>query len=104
ARVLPHARKLEVSVIGPGLPAMYVADLGDATFALALSGWTDAGWAGVSTFDLLAADDDAASIDAAVAQLAAPRTEAALVETLGRPRADVRRALLAGLAQLRIGH
>jgi hypothetical protein len=104
ARVLPHARKLEVRVTGPGLPAMYIADLGDATFALALSGWTDAGWAGVSTFDLLAADDDPASIDAAVAQLAAPRTEAALALALGRPRADVRRALLAGLAQLRIGH
>jgi hypothetical protein len=104
ARVLPHARKLEVSVTGPGLPAMYVADLGDASFALALSGWTDAGWAGVSTFDLLAADDDPASIDAVVAELAVPRTEAALAEALGRPRADVRRALFAGLAQLRIGH
>ena len=39
-----------------------------------------------------------------VAALAAPRTEAALAAELGRPRADVRRTLLAGLAQLRIGH
>ncbi|HSK03126.1 MAG TPA: hypothetical protein VK932_17865 [Kofleriaceae bacterium] len=104
ARVLPHARKLTVSVTGPGLPAMYVADLGDASFSIALSGWTDAGWAGVSTFDLLAADDDPAAIDAAVARLAVPQTEAALAEALGRPRPEVRRTLLAGLAQLRIGH
>lgn len=104
ARVLPHARRLTVSIAGPGLPATYVADLGDASFALALSGWTDAGWAGVSTFDLLAADDDPAAIDAAAAQLAAPHTEAALAEALGRPRTEVRRTLLAGLAQLRIGH
>jgi hypothetical protein len=104
ARVLPHARKLTVSVTGPGLPAMYVADLGDASFSIALSGWTDAGWAGVSTFDLLAATDDPAAIDAAVARLAVPQTEAALAEALGRPRAEVRRTQLAGLAQLRIGH
>lgn len=104
ARVLPHARKLTVSVTGPGLPAMYVVDLGDASFSLALSGWTDAGWAGVSTFDLLAANDEPAAIDAAVAQLAVPRTEAQLAEVLGRPRPEVRRTLLAGLAQLRIGH
>ena len=49
-----------VAIAGPGLPALYVVDLGDATLSLALSGWTDAGWAGISTFDLLAADDDPA--------------------------------------------
>jgi hypothetical protein len=104
ARVLPHARRLTVAVAGPGLPATYVVDLGDATLALALSGWTDAGWAGISTFDLLAADDDPRGVDAAVAALATPMTDAALADQLGRPRAEVRRTLLAGLAQLRIGH
>jgi hypothetical protein len=104
ARVLPHARRLDVAIAGPGLPAIYAVDLGDASLSLALSGWTDAGWAGISTFDLLAADDDPAAIDAAVAALATPRTEAALAAELGRPRADVRRTVLAGLSQLRIGH
>lgn len=104
ARILPHAKKLEVAIAGPGLPALYVADLGDATFSLALSGWTDAGWSGVSTFDLLAADPDPAAIDAVVAALATPRSDAALAEALGRPRVEVRRTLLAALAQLRIGH
>ncbi|HET9623377.1 MAG TPA: hypothetical protein VFP84_18515, partial [Kofleriaceae bacterium] len=106
ARVLPHARKLTVAVAGPGLPSTYVVDLGDATLSLALSGWTDAGWAGIATFDTLAAGqhDDTAQVDAAVAQLATPMTADQLAERLGRPRADVRRTALAALAQLRIGH
>ncbi len=104
ARVLPHAKRLHVSIAGPGLPAIYSVDLGDASLSLALSGWTDAGWAGVATFDLLAADDDPASIEAAVRALATPLSDAALAEKLGKPRAEVRRTLLAGLAQLRIGH
>lgn len=104
ARVLPHARRVEVAVAGAGLPSLYVVDLGDATLALALSGWTDAGWAGIATFDLLAADDDAARIDAVVAALATPLGEAALADKLGRPRAEVRRTVQAALSRLRIGH
>jgi len=104
ARILPHARRLTVAVAGPGLPSLYIADLGDATLSLALSGWTDAGWAGISTFDLLAADDDPAQIARLVEALAAPATLDALTERLGRPRAEVRRTALAALAQLRIGH
>jgi hypothetical protein len=104
ARVLPHARRLSVAVAGPGLPSVYVADLGDATLALALSGWTDAGWAGIATFDLLAADDDPGAVDALVAALATPPGDAALAQRLGRPRAEVRGALVAALAQLRVGH
>ena len=69
ARILPHAKSVRVSVAGQGLPALYTVDLGDATFSLALSGWTDAGWAGISTFDLLAADDNAANVDAVIAAL-----------------------------------
>jgi hypothetical protein len=104
ARVLPHARRLTVAVAGPGLPSLYVVDLGDATLSLALSGWTDAGWAGIATFDLLAADDDPRRIDAVVEALATPLDAAALADKLGRPRAEVRRTLLAALAQLRVGH
>ncbi|MFT3691893.1 MAG: SWIM zinc finger family protein [Kofleriaceae bacterium] len=102
ARILPHAKSVTVSVAGQGLPALYSVDLGDATFSLALSGWTDAGWAGISTFDLLAADDDAANVDALVKQLPATLDEAA--QKLGKPRGDVRRTVLAALSQLKIGH
>ncbi|HLL23087.1 MAG TPA: SWIM zinc finger family protein, partial [Kofleriaceae bacterium] len=105
ARVLPHAKRLTVAIAGPGLPAIYVADLGDASLALALSGWTDAGWAGVSTFDLLAADASDPDLAAAcIAALDVPRTVTAVAEHIGKPLADVRRTLLAALAQLRVGH
>ncbi len=104
ARVLPHAKSVTVSVAGQGLPALYSVDLGDATFSLALSGWTDAGWAGISTFDLLAADDDAKNVDAVVTCLAQPATLDAVATKLGRSRGEVRRTVLAALAQLRIGH
>lgn len=53
ARLLPHVRGVRVHLVGGGLPAYYVLDLGDATLTLALSGWTDSGWAGIATFDLL---------------------------------------------------
>ncbi|MEO8846533.1 MAG: SWIM zinc finger family protein [Kofleriaceae bacterium] len=102
ARVLPHAKSVSVSVAGQGLPALYSVDLGDATFSLALSGWTDAGWAGISTFDLLAADDDANNIEAVVA--ACPANLDELAQKISRPRAEVRRTVLAALSQLRIGH
>jgi hypothetical protein len=104
ARVLPHAKKLDVVIAGPGLPAMYVVDLGDATLSLALSGWTDAGWAGIATFDMLAADDDATAVDALVAAAAQPITADDLAAKLGRSRTDLRRTLLAALSQLRLGH
>lgn len=55
ARLLPHTRSVKVRLVGAGLPAYYVLDLGDAELTLALSGWTDSGWAGISTFDLLVA-------------------------------------------------
>src|SRR6185503_8877291 len=105
ARVLPHARRLTVAIAGPGLPSQYVVDLGDATLAIALSGWTDAGWAGISTFDLLAATaDDPRAVDALVDALATPLGDEALAARLGQPRAEVRRTVLAALAQLRVGH
>ncbi len=59
ARLLPHAQRVEVHLLGPGLPAFYVVDAGDATLTLGLSGWTDAGWAGIATFDQLAVGADA---------------------------------------------
>jgi hypothetical protein len=45
------------------MPSFYIADLGDMSFTLGLSGWTANDWAGASNFDLLAprADVDAAT-------------------------------------------
>jgi hypothetical protein len=55
ARLLPVARRVDVYLAGFGLPSIYVLDLGDLTFTLALSGWTDNDWTGgKAKFDLLA--------------------------------------------------
>ncbi len=102
SRVLPHAKRLEIAIAGPGLPAIYNVDLGDATLSLALSGWTDAGWAGIATFDLLATTDDAQAIAQVIGAL--PATDGALADRLQLPRTQVRSTLLAALAQLRVGH
>lgn len=96
ARLLPHARRIEVHLLGPGLPAFYVVDAGAATLTLGLSGWTDAGWAGVATFDQLAVGAD--TPDAALAaRLAAGLPLAELTPTtraaLGAEAAGLRAAI-----------
>jgi hypothetical protein len=96
ARLLPHARRVHVHLLGAGLPAFYIVDAGDVTLTLALSGWTDAGWAGIATFDLL----DAGEVDEVLARKClqlleqGPRTLAELAEATGRNSTDLRPALL----------
>ena len=53
ARVLPLARSVDVYLAGHGLPTIWVVDMGEATFTLALSGWTDNDWTGGARFSLL---------------------------------------------------
>ena len=122
ARVLPHATRLRVHLLGAGLPSFYVAELPDLTLTLALSGWTDGSWAGISTFDQLAgrvaadgdptghrtqsaADAAGGEPDAAVAAALAegPATVADLVARTGRPASAVRAALATELTSLRAG-
>jgi hypothetical protein len=102
ARILPYAKSLQVAVAGPGLPATYTVDLGDATLSLVLSGWTDASWSEISTFDMLSSnnDDGLATVTSA---LATPMTEAQLAIAVGRSSSVVRQTVLAGLSQLTIG-
>ena len=97
ARVLPHAKSVRVRLFGPGLPAYYVVDMGDATLTLSLSGWTDSGWAGIATFDLLVADPQKDDVLAKKLQKSLdkePKTLATLTETLERKQGEVRSALL----------
>lgn len=105
ARVLAHAQRIEVHLLGAGLPAFYVVDLGDAQLTVAMSGWTDGGWAGISTFDLLAAGSAADATSAALAKRLAegPASLDELAAATGRPREEVRRAALGELGQLRAG-
>lgn len=105
ARVLAHAKRIEVNLLGAGLPAFYVVDLGDAQLTVAMSGWTDGGWAGISTFDLLASGSEPDATGAALSKRLAqgPASLDELVAATGRPRDEVRRAALGELGQLRAG-
>jgi hypothetical protein len=53
-RLIPVAQRFRVHLLGTGLPAFYVADLGDMSFTLGLSGWTTNDWSRAGNFDLLA--------------------------------------------------
>ena len=53
-RLIPVARHFTVHLLGDGLPSFYVADLGDMSFTLGLSGWTANDWSRLGNFDLLA--------------------------------------------------
>ncbi|MFO0758412.1 MAG: SWIM zinc finger family protein [Byssovorax sp.] len=52
-RLLPFAERVEVHLLGTGLPSFYVLRAGPITFTLALSGFTSANWAQAVSFDLL---------------------------------------------------
>lgn len=94
-RLLPHLRGVSVHLVGAGLPAYYVLDLGGPTLTVAMSGWTDSGWAGIATFDLLVPGQVDADLAAAVtAQLeAGARSLDQLVEATGPRDYDVRPAV-----------
>ncbi len=53
-RLIPVARRFTVRLLGSGLPSIYVADLGDMSFTLGLSGWTANDWSRMGNFDLMA--------------------------------------------------
>jgi hypothetical protein len=53
-RLIPVARRFTVYLLGMGMPSFYLADLGDMTFTLGLSGWTTNDWSSAGNFDLLA--------------------------------------------------
>lgn len=96
APLLPHLERVTVYPSGPGLPVFYELDLGDCTFSLALSGWTDRGWAGISGFDLLLpSDPEAGTRQRALDALAGgPRTLASLAAATGSSVEELRSALL----------
>ena len=53
-RLIPIARRFTVHLLGTGMPSFYVADLGDMSFTLGLSGWTTNNWSEAGNFDLMA--------------------------------------------------
>jgi hypothetical protein len=53
-RLIQVSKRFTVHLLGQGLPSFYVADLGDMSFTLGLSGWTANDWSTAGNFDLMA--------------------------------------------------
>ncbi len=53
-RLIPIAKKFTVHLLGTGLPSFYLAEMGDMSFTLGLSGWTSNDWSTAGNFDLMA--------------------------------------------------
>jgi hypothetical protein len=53
-RLIPITKNFRVVLLGNGLPSFYIADLGDMSFTLGLSGWTTNDWSRAGNFDLMA--------------------------------------------------
>lgn len=53
-RLIPIANKFTVHLLGTGMPSFYIADLGNMSFTLGLSGWTANDWSNSGNFDLMA--------------------------------------------------
>jgi hypothetical protein len=66
ARLLPLIEKIEVRLLGTGMPSIWIAHLGDMRFVLALSGWTANDWTSGASLELLAKDQraDVATVEA----------------------------------------
>ncbi|MEM8558320.1 MAG: SWIM zinc finger family protein [Bacteroidota bacterium] len=96
-RLIPVARAFSIFLLGTGLPSFYLADLGDLTFTLGLSGWTANDWSRQGQFDLMAprADVDAATKQQVFRALAETWHEAP--ESLARRTGLDRSTVLAAL-------
>ena len=53
-RLLPITKSFKVMMLGSGLPSFFLADMGEMTFTLGLSGWTANDWSRAGNFDLMA--------------------------------------------------
>ncbi|MEO1171968.1 MAG: hypothetical protein AAFX94_07925, partial [Myxococcota bacterium] len=96
ARILPHIQSVNVHLVGAGMPAFYEFDLGPASLTVAVSGWTDAGWAGIATFDLFGGEVDGGRVEAVASALRdGPKSFSDL--TNGENDVETRNALLANM-------
>jgi len=100
SRLLPLADRVQVHLLGSGLPHIWVVGMGEMRFVLGLSGWTTNNWTAGANLDLLAGvfKTDAATISAAAQYLSVEHaaTLSELVAETGRERS----ALVGALHQL----
>lgn len=83
ARLLPLADRVEVRLLGSGMPSLWIVYMGELRFTLALSGWTANDWTSGSNLDLLAG---------------ALHPDARLTDRAGKRLEEVRRASFGELA------
>jgi hypothetical protein len=55
-RLLPLTERVEVLLLGSGMPSIWTLHLGEMRFVLALSGWTENDWTSGAALELLAAE------------------------------------------------
>lgn len=98
-RLIPVSRRFTVVLMGTGMPSFWIADCGDLTFTLGLSGWTANDWSSSANFDLLAPrrDVDTATAEAVFTALGQRwlATSAELSIATGFDRGTVESALVA---------
>ena len=80
ARVLPLVERIEVRLLGSGLPSIWIAHLGEMRFILALSGWTANDWTSGGSLEMLAGSS---RVDARVTGSVLHRLEQEQVATIG---------------------
>lgn len=85
ARVLPLAEKVEVALLGSGLPSIWIAHMGEMRLVLALSGWTTNDWTSGAALALMAASY---------------RPDPRVVDTLSRFLSQTPKASLATLTEV----
>lgn len=69
ARLLPLIESVDLYLLGSGLPSIWVARLGEMSFTLALSGWTNNDFTSGANLELLAGQlDSVAEVETSVAR------------------------------------
>jgi hypothetical protein len=61
--LLPYSEKVEVKLLGTGMPSYWTVEMDGHRFDLGLSGWTSNDWAKKGNFDLLASTGNSKNID-----------------------------------------
>jgi hypothetical protein len=98
--VLPHAEKVEVRLLGTGMPSYWSLFLGSHRFDLGLSGWTRNDWARAARFDLLATTGGASERDVKTAAAKLEERLRLTVEELAEAGRMPREASASALQQL----
>lgn len=97
ARVLPLCDRVEVRLLGTGMPSIWIAHLGEMRLVLALSGWTANDWTSGANLELLAgsAVADARATAALQGKLleAQSASAEALAQAVGIPRSNAMASL-----------